>query len=81
MSTPQDYRLVISIGMGVVTIIFAIIGIIGYLFCQDDCKGSITLNLPDEGCVYIKQLFLEPEWASDLEAMRARGITVLVKSN
>ncbi|XP_074619649.1 proton-coupled amino acid transporter 1-like isoform X2 [Acropora palmata] len=49
MSTPQDYRLVISIGMGVVTIIFAIIGILGYLFCQDDCKGSITLNLPDEG--------------------------------
>ncbi|KAK2549682.1 Proton-coupled amino acid transporter 1 [Acropora cervicornis] len=31
MSTPQDYRLVISIGMGVVTIIFAIIGILGYL--------------------------------------------------
>ena len=53
MSTPQDYRLVISIGMGVVTFIFAIIGILGYLFCQDDCKGSITLNLPDDGCVYI----------------------------
>ena len=29
----------------------------------------------------ISQLFLEPEWAIDSEAMRARGITiVLVKS-
>ena len=27
------------------------------------------------------QLFLEPEWAIDSEAMRARGIIVLVKSN
>ena len=26
-------------------------------------------------------LFLEPEWAIDSEAMRARGIIVLVKSN
>ena len=31
--------------------------------------------------MYIKQLFLEPEWAIDLEPMRARGIIVLVKSN
>ena len=29
----------------------------------------------------IKQLSLEPEWAIVSEAMRARGITVLVKSN
>ena len=29
----------------------------------------------------IQQLFLEPEWAIDSEAMRARGIIVLVKSN
>ena len=30
---------------------------------------------------YISQLFLEPEWAIDSEAMRARGIIVLVKSS
>ena len=29
----------------------------------------------------IYQLFLELEWAIDSEAMRARGIIVLVKSN
>ena len=29
----------------------------------------------------LKQLFLEPEWAIDSEAMKARGIIVLVKSN
>ena len=49
MANPQDYRLVISFGMGVVTLLFALLGILGYLFCQDECKGSITLNLPDEG--------------------------------
>ncbi|XP_068719716.1 proton-coupled amino acid transporter 1-like [Montipora capricornis] len=49
MSTPQDYRMVINVGMGVVTILFALLGILGYLFCRDECKGSITLNLPDEG--------------------------------
>ncbi|XP_078370111.1 proton-coupled amino acid transporter 1-like isoform X2 [Oculina patagonica] len=58
MARPQDYRLVISFGMGVVTLLFALIGILGYLFCQDECKGSITLNLPDEG-IYsgVKLLF------------------------
>jgi len=58
MANPQDYRLVISFGMGVVTILFALLGILGYLFCQDECKGSITLNLPDEG-IYsgVKLLF------------------------
>ena len=54
MSSPQDFRWVISFGMGVVTVLFAILGILGYLFCQDECKGSITLNLPDEGYVFNK---------------------------
>ena len=31
--------------------------------------------------VYISQLFLEPKWAIDSEAMRGRGKIVLVKSN
>ena len=31
--------------------------------------------------VDISQLFLEPKWAIDLEAMRVRGIIVSVKSN
>jgi len=58
MSSPQDFRWVISFGMGVVTVLFAILGILGYLFCQDECKGSITLNLPNEG-IYsgVKLLF------------------------
>lgn len=49
MATPQDYRLVLNFGMGVVTLLFSLLGILGYLFCQDECKGSITLNLPNEG--------------------------------
>ena len=51
MSSPQDFRWVINIGMGLVTVLFALLGILGYLFCQDECKGSITLNLPNEGYV------------------------------
>ena len=31
--------------------------------------------------VYLTIILLEPEWAIDSEAMRARGIIVLVKSN
>ncbi|KAJ7327346.1 hypothetical protein OS493_027035 [Desmophyllum pertusum] len=49
MANPQDYRLVINFGMAIVTVLFLLLGILGYMFCQDDCKGSITLNLPDEG--------------------------------
>lgn len=58
MATPQDYRWVVNLGMGVVTVLFALLGILGYLFCQEECKGSITLNLPKEG-IYsgVKLLF------------------------
>ena len=52
MATPQDYRWVVNLGMGIVTVLFALLGILGYLFCQEECKGSITLNLPKEGYVY-----------------------------
>ena len=51
MANPQDYRLVINFGMAIVTVLFLLLGILGYMFCQDDCKGSITLNLPDDGYV------------------------------
>ena len=42
--------------------------------------GTIGYNTPirPKGT---QQLFLEPEWAIDSEAIRARGIIVLVKSN
>ena len=49
MSNPQDFGRIIRLGMAVITLMFALVGIVGYLFCQDNCKGSITLNLPDEG--------------------------------
>lgn len=56
MSNPQDYRRVINFGMGIVTLLFALLGILGYMFCQDECKGSITLNLPDEGYLLLTVL-------------------------
>ena len=44
--------------------------------------GRAAQNWSSLGLVVLfQQLFLEPEWAIDSEAMSARGIIVLVKSN
>ena len=42
---------------------------------------DLYTTLPLFTQVYLTILFLEPEWAIDSEAMRARGIIVLVKSD
>ena len=47
-------------------------------YCVNKCDGLYQYH-PLAGAY--KQFFLEPEWAIDLEAIRARGIIVLVKSN
>ena len=49
MAEPQNYGWVINLGMGIVFVLFSLIGILGYMFCQEKCLGSITLNLPNEG--------------------------------
>ena len=46
MAKPQDFGMVINVGMGIVTLLYASIGITGYLYCQESCAGSITLNMP-----------------------------------
>lgn len=38
---------VLSIGMGLVTIVYATAGFIGYITYGKDVQGSITLNLPN----------------------------------
>ena len=39
---------VLSCGMGVITLIYASCGFLGYLTYGKEAEGSITLNLPDE---------------------------------
>uniref|UniRef100_A0A7G3ABM4 Putative amino acid transporter n=1 Tax=Lutzomyia longipalpis TaxID=7200 RepID=A0A7G3ABM4_LUTLO len=49
MKTPKNfggYFGVLNIGMFVITILYAIIGFLGYLKFGTDAKGSITLNIP-----------------------------------
>ena len=50
------------------------------MYCLENNQSRVAFVL---GYVHTTQqlLFLEPEWAIDSEAMRARGIIVLVKSN
>ncbi|CAH3029399.1 unnamed protein product [Porites evermanni] len=58
MAAPQNYGWVINLGMGIVFVLFSSIGILGYMFCQEKCLGSITLNLPNEGIYLgVKLLF------------------------
>ena len=45
MKTPEHAKKVIYIGMGSVTVLNVIFGLMGYLVYGDDIKGSVTLNL------------------------------------
>ena len=63
---------------------FNLFGLI--LFCDYSCMFNLTssrsIKMPKKELnQYLTLLFLEPEWAIDSEAMRTRGIIVLVKSN
>ena len=51
MKTPKSfggYFGVLNISMFVITLLYAAIGFLGYLRYGADCKGSISLNLPQE---------------------------------
>ena len=53
MKEPKQFPKVVKLGMGIVIVIYVTMGFLGYLTCQNECKGSITLNLPGTPYVYI----------------------------
>lgn len=51
MKTPKHFLGVfgvLNMGMGGVTVIYALLGFLGYLKYGENTKASITLNLPTE---------------------------------
>lgn len=52
MANPSSFRKpfgVLNISMTVVVLIYACLGFFGFLKYGDDVKGSISLNLPQDG--------------------------------
>lgn len=47
MKHPEDFNWVLNFGMGVITLIFVTLGLLGYVAVGNGIYGSITLNLPD----------------------------------
>lgn len=47
MQKPQNFSMVLYVGMGVVTFLYISLGTIGYLCFGEHIGGSITLNLPN----------------------------------
>lgn len=49
MKTPKSFGKplgVLNVGMCIVTIVYLILGALGYMYCGPDCQDSITLDLP-----------------------------------
>uniref|UniRef100_T2MAP4 Proton-coupled amino acid transporter 1 n=1 Tax=Hydra vulgaris TaxID=6087 RepID=T2MAP4_HYDVU len=44
---PEDFSWVLNIGMGIVTTLYLVVGVFGYIAIGDGITGSVTLNLPD----------------------------------
>ncbi|KAK3738359.1 hypothetical protein QZH41_014332, partial [Actinostola sp. cb2023] len=47
MAKPRYFYCVLNLGMGIVTVVYMLISVLGYLSCGLDCKDSFTLNLSD----------------------------------
>ena len=45
MKRPEHAKPVIYLGMGVVTVLNVVFGLVGYLVYGSDIQGSVTLNL------------------------------------
>jgi len=48
MKHPKHFPAILYLGMTVVSVLYVIMGTIGYLKYGGDIRGSITLNLPAE---------------------------------
>ncbi|KAL0095500.1 transmembrane amino acid transporter protein-domain-containing protein [Phycomyces blakesleeanus] len=46
MKKPEKFPLAVNIGMGIITVVFIIIGTIGYVAFGDQTKASVIFNLP-----------------------------------
>ena len=58
---PKQFPKVVKLGMGIVVVIYITMGFLGYLYCRNVCKGSITLNLPGTLYVHIEKVELAIE--------------------
>ena len=47
MKNPEDFSWVVNVGMGLSTILYLSMGVLGYIAFGNTIDGSITLNLPD----------------------------------
>ena len=47
MRNPADFTWVVNLGMGISTVLFFAMGLLGYIAFGENIDGSISLNLPD----------------------------------
>ncbi|XP_072040258.1 proton-coupled amino acid transporter 1-like [Amphiura filiformis] len=59
MKNPEDFGLVLYVGMFIVCSLYVCMGTVGYLCFGDALKDTITLNLPETGLyIFVKVLFV-----------------------
>lgn len=47
MKNPQQFPVILYVGMTIVTILYISLSVLGYLRFRADIQASITLNLPN----------------------------------